>query len=66
MRVTNSPNDPQFLVTQYKSIAAIIEPSARQAYYDDLRRIAADPDKHREYVMRTSMIQSLRDVAKID
>lgn len=42
------------------------EPTARQAYYGELRRIADDPVKHREYVMRTSMIQSLRDVAKLD
>jgi 3-(3-hydroxy-phenyl)propionate hydroxylase len=37
------------------------EPEARRASYDDLRRIAADPARHRDYVMRTSMIQSLRD-----
>lgn len=42
------------------------EPEARRAYYDDLRRIVADPAKHREYVMRTSMIQSLRDSEKIE
>lgn len=42
------------------------EPAARQAYYDDLRRVAENPEKHREYVMRTSMIQSLRDVATIE
>lgn len=42
------------------------EPAARQAYYDDLRKITADPEKHRDYVMRTSMIQSLRDVATLD
>lgn len=42
------------------------EPKARRAYYDDLRRIVADPVKHREYVMRTSMIQSLRDSEKIE
>jgi 3-(3-hydroxy-phenyl)propionate hydroxylase len=37
------------------------EPEARRAYYDDLRRTVADPLAHRSYVMRTSMIQSLRD-----
>ena len=42
------------------------EPAARQAYYDDLRRTVADADAHKIYVMRTSMIQSLRDVATID
>lgn len=41
------------------------QPEARRAYYDDLRRTVEDPDKHRDYVMRTSMIQSLRDVADI-
>ncbi|MBS0536674.1 MAG: FAD-dependent monooxygenase [Proteobacteria bacterium] len=41
------------------------EPEARKAYYDDLRRIADDPEKHRAYVMRTSMIQSLRDVEAV-
>ena len=41
------------------------EPAARQAYYDDLRRIADDPALHRDYVMRTSMIQSLRDCAAV-
>jgi 3-(3-hydroxy-phenyl)propionate hydroxylase len=41
------------------------EPEARRAYYDDLRRTVADPAKHRDYVMRTSMIQSLRDVEQV-
>lgn len=41
------------------------EPEARRAYYDELRRIVDDPIKHREYVMRTSMIQSLRDAEQI-
>jgi len=41
------------------------EPAARRAYYDELRRIVGDPVKHREYVMRTSMIQSLRDVEQV-
>jgi 2-polyprenyl-6-methoxyphenol hydroxylase-like FAD-dependent oxidoreductase len=41
------------------------EPEARRAYYGDLRRIAEDPARHRDYVMRTSMIQSLRDSAAI-
>ena len=42
------------------------EPAARQAYYDDLRATVADPVRHTAYVMRPSMIQSLRDVATID
>lgn len=41
------------------------EPQARAKYYDDLRRIAADPVKHRDYLMRTSMIQSLRNSEQV-
>lgn len=37
----------------------------RQAYYDDLKRIVDDPGKHREYVLRSSMIQSLRDLEEV-
>lgn len=48
-----------------RSILNTREPGARRAYYDELRGIAADPQKHRNYVMRTSMIQSLRDVEQI-
>ena len=40
-------------------------PEARAAYYDDLRSTVADPVKHKDYLMRTSMISSLKDVAKI-
>ena len=40
-------------------------PEARAAYYDDLRGTVADAAKHKDYLMRTSMISSLRDVAKI-
>jgi 3-(3-hydroxy-phenyl)propionate hydroxylase len=38
------------------------DPAKRQAYYDDLRATADDPARHRQYVMRSSMIQSLRDM----
>ena len=48
-----------------RSILNTREPAARQAYYDELRRIVDDPQQHRDYVMRTSMIQSLRDVEKV-
>jgi 3-(3-hydroxy-phenyl)propionate hydroxylase len=49
-----------------RSILNTKEPGARRAYYDELRDIVANPQKHRDYVMRTSMIQSLRDVEKIN
>ena len=42
------------------------EPAARRAWYDELRRIVDDPGTHRDYVMRTSMIQSLRDVEQVE
>jgi 3-(3-hydroxy-phenyl)propionate hydroxylase len=41
------------------------EPAARRAYHDELRRIVDDPARHRDYLMRTSMIQSLRDVEQV-
>jgi 3-(3-hydroxy-phenyl)propionate hydroxylase len=48
-----------------RSILNTREPLARRAYYDELRRTVADPVRHRDYVMRTSMIQSLCDSEKI-
>jgi 3-(3-hydroxy-phenyl)propionate hydroxylase len=48
-----------------RSILNTREPGARQAYYDDLRRTVEDPEKHRAYLMRTSMIQSLRDIEQV-
>jgi 3-(3-hydroxy-phenyl)propionate hydroxylase len=38
------------------------DPAARRAYHDELRATVADPDRHRDYVMRSSMLQSLRDL----
>ncbi len=37
----------------------------RQAYYDDLKRIVDDPERHRQYLMRSSMLQSLRDLEDV-
>lgn len=48
-----------------RSILNTREPAARRTYYDELRGIVADPQKHRDYVMRTSMIQSLRDMESV-
>jgi 3-(3-hydroxy-phenyl)propionate hydroxylase len=41
------------------------EPAAREAYYDDLRRTVENADKHRAYLLRTSMIQSLQEAAEV-
>ena len=38
------------------------DPTERAAYYDELRATVADPARHKSYVMRSSMIQSLRDL----
>lgn len=41
------------------------DPAARAAYHDELRRIADDPVAHKDYLMRSSMIQSLRDLENV-
>jgi 3-(3-hydroxy-phenyl)propionate hydroxylase len=41
------------------------DPAKRQAYYDDLRATADDPVRHKQYLMRSSMIQSLRDASAV-
>jgi len=41
------------------------DPDERRAYYDDLRATVADPARHKDYVMRSSMIQSLRDLEDV-
>ena len=37
----------------------------RQAYYDDLKAVVNDRERHRQYLLRSSMIQSLRDLEDI-
>lgn len=41
------------------------DPAKRRAYHDELRATVADKDKHLAYVMRSSMIQSLRDLEDV-
>jgi len=41
------------------------DPQARRAHHDELRRTVADPKKHRDFLMRSSMIQSLRDLENV-
>ncbi len=41
------------------------DPAARAAYHDELRRIADDPVAHKDYLMRSSMIQSLRELENV-
>jgi 3-(3-hydroxy-phenyl)propionate hydroxylase len=39
--------------------------AARAAYHDELRATVADPARHRAYLLRSSMIQSLRDLEAV-
>jgi 3-(3-hydroxy-phenyl)propionate hydroxylase len=36
------------------------DPAAREANFDNLRRTAADPVAHRAFLMRTSLLESVR------
>jgi 3-(3-hydroxy-phenyl)propionate hydroxylase len=41
------------------------DPAVRARHFDELRRIAADPAAHRDYLIRSSMIWSVRRAAEI-
>lgn len=49
-----------------RSILNQKDPAVRQAFLDDLRATVADPARHRAHLLRTSMIQSLRDLEKVE
>ena len=42
------------------------DPKARQARFDELRALADDREKHKEFLLRTSLIASVRKAQKID
>jgi 3-(3-hydroxy-phenyl)propionate hydroxylase len=42
------------------------DPAARQARFDELRAIAEDPQQHKEFLLRTSLIASMRKAQSID
>ena len=42
------------------------DPKARQARFDELRAIAEDPQKHKEFLLRTSLIASVRKAQSIE
>jgi 3-(3-hydroxy-phenyl)propionate hydroxylase len=42
------------------------DPAARRARFDELRAIAEDPAKHREFLLRTSLIASARKAQGIE
>ncbi len=41
------------------------DPATRRAFLDDLRATAEDPARHRAHLLRSSMIQSLRDLEAV-
>ena len=41
------------------------DPRVRQANFDELRRTAADPQLHKQFLMRTSLIESARKAGRI-
>jgi len=41
------------------------DPKVRQANFDELRRTASDPRLHKQFLMRTSLIESVRKAGKI-
>ncbi len=55
----------QALSLRNRQIMNTRDPVQREAYYDDLRRTAADRDKCRAYLLKSSMIQSLRDLEAV-
>lgn len=49
-----------------RSILNQKDPATRRAFLDDLRATVADPARHRAHLLRTSMIQSLRDLESVE
>jgi 3-(3-hydroxy-phenyl)propionate hydroxylase len=41
------------------------DPQTRQKYRDDMRRAGEDPVLAKKFLMKTSLIESLRDAARI-
>ena len=48
-----------------RQILNVREPDKRKAYYEELSATANDPARAKEFLMRTSMIQSLRDLEQV-
>jgi 3-(3-hydroxy-phenyl)propionate hydroxylase len=49
-----------------RSILNQKDPAVRAAFLNDLRATMADPARHRAHLLRTSMIQSLRDLEAVE
>jgi len=42
------------------------DPAARAAYHDEMRRTVENPETHKAFLMRSSMIHSLRNLENVD
>ena len=49
-----------------RAILNTSNPEERLAYYDELRDTVEDPSKHKKYVMKSSMITSLRELESVE
>jgi len=49
-----------------RAILNATDPKQRADYYDDLRATVDDPLRHKEFVMRSSMITSLRELETVE
>ena len=48
-----------------RKMMAETDPAAREAFHQEMRETAADPVRHKAFVMGSSMIQSLRDLEEV-
>lgn len=48
-----------------RRIMSETNPEARKAYHDELRQTVSDPASHRAHLLRTSMIQALRELESV-
>lgn len=55
----------QALALRNRAVLNETDPDKRRAHHDDLRATVDDPKRHLAYVMRSSMIQSLRDLEDV-
>lgn len=55
----------QAMTIRNKRLMAEDDPAARKERHDELRRAADDRDKARDFMLRASLIQSVRDAAAV-
>ena len=55
----------QALALRNRAVLNETDSDKRRAHHDDLRATVDDPKRHLAYVMRSSMIQSLRDLEDV-